>query len=121
MDDSRAARTILRRILEDAGFDVCEATDGREALELLRKRRDTDPFDLALLEWRLPGLPGLDLACAVRADGGFGGLRLLMVTTETEMTCVAAALDAGVDEYAMKPFTREVIVEKLALLGLLVP
>ena len=121
VDDSRAARTILRRILEDVGFEVREVPEGREALELLRKRRYCDPFDLVVLEWHLPGLGGLDVARALRADDGFSGLRLLMVTTETAMEALAAALDAGVDEYAMKPFTRDVIFEKLALLGLVVP
>lgn len=121
VDDSRAARSILRRILEDVGFDVCEASDGREALELVRKRRHADPFDLVSLEWQLPGQGGVALARILRAEGFGSPPRLLMVTAENERERVAEALAAGVDEYAMKPFTREVILEKLALLGLVVP
>lgn len=119
VDDSRAMRSVMRRILRGAGFDVAEACDGREGLELLRKHHGTQPFALALVDWNMPVMNGHELVCAVRADDAFRDVRLVMVTTESEVERVALALESGADEYAMKPFTEEVILEKLAILGLL--
>ncbi|CAG0972752.1 Chemotaxis protein CheY [Myxococcaceae bacterium] len=121
VDPSKAARTHLRRILEDAGFEAGEASEGLEALELVRKAHDHEPYELLVLEWHSGDLSGLDLARTIRAEAGARGPRPLMVSHETTLAHVRAALAAGVDEYAMKPFTREVIFEKLALLGLVVP
>ena len=120
VDDSRAMRALLGRILREVGFDVREAAHGKEALEMLRKHQTLRPFDLALVDWNMPEMNGFDLVCAVRADASYRDLRLVMVTTETDIGQVAKALAAGVNEYAMKPFTKEVILEKLALLGFLV-
>ncbi len=117
LDDSRAMRTILGRILVDLGFETVEAADGPAALAELRQG---PAFDLALVDWNLPGMSGLEVVQAVRADPVFDRVRLLMVTTETELERVARALDAGADEYIMKPFTREMLVDKLALIGIAV-
>jgi two-component system chemotaxis response regulator CheY len=115
VDDSRAMRAILRKILAAHGFEVFEAGTGVEALqELGRIGRP----DLALVDWNMPVMNGLELVRFVRADPRYEGLRILMVTTETEMQSMSEALEAGVDEYAMKPFTAEVIAEKLTVLGL---
>lgn len=121
VDDSRTMRAIIGRILREIGFEVQEANHGREALEVLRRRHPAQPFSLALIDWNMPEMDGCELVRAVRADRALQGLRLLMVTTETGIAQVAEALAAGADEYAMKPFTKEVILEKLALLGLVVP
>lgn len=115
VDDSRAMRTILARILGDIGFTVAEARHGREALAHLNAHPDTM---LALVDWNMPEMNGLDLVTALREDGRFARLRVVMVTSETEMSRVAAALAAGADEYVMKPFTRAVLEEKLHTLGL---
>lgn len=115
VDDSRAMRGILRRMLVDAGFEVLEAANGREALDRLRAGESPE---LVLVDWNMPEMNGYDFICAVRAEPVFAGIRLMMVTTETEMHQVMKALDAGADEYVMKPFTRDVLVEKLALLGM---
>jgi two-component system, chemotaxis family, chemotaxis protein CheY len=114
IDDSRAMRKILGQILRELGYEVSEAANGREGLEQLRR---PVRFDLALVDWNMPEMNGFELIQAVRADGAFADLRLMMVTTETEMTQVARALGAGVNEYVMKPFTRDVIREKLELMG----
>ena len=115
IDDSRAMRSILHGILADLGFEVAEAADGREAMALL----DSDPaFDLALVDWNLPEMSGLEIVASVRRDPRFAGLKLLMVTTETELQRVVQALDAGADEYIMKPFDRDMLVEKLVILGI---
>ena len=115
IDDSRAIRLILRRILGQLGFVVEEAANGREALA----RLDTGLMpELVLVDWNMPEMNGLDFVTAVRRPPYSSTSRVVMVTTETEIPQMLRALDAGADEYVMKPFTRESIVEKLQLLGL---
>lgn len=115
VDDSRATRTILRQILKEIGFEVSEAGHGREALERLK---EIGTPDLALVDWNMPEMNGFEFVRAVRADHAYDSMRLMMVTTETEMEQVAKALEAGANEYVMKPFTKDVILEKLDLLGI---
>ena len=118
VDDSRAMRMLMCRLLKDIGFDVDEAGDGSEALGRLRERLSADPVQLALVDWNMPEMSGIELVEAVRSDPAFSSLRIVMVTTETELSQVMRALDAGADEYLMKPFTRDDVVGKLELLGL---
>ena len=115
IEDSRAMRSILAEILGDVGFEVALAADAEEALEILEKDRD---FELALVDWNLPAMSGLDLVIAIRERPTHGGIKLMMVTTETQLGRVREALEAGADEYIMKPFDREMLLEKLALLGI---
>jgi two-component system chemotaxis response regulator CheY len=114
IDDSRAIRSILAGILGDIGFDVVGVADAEEAHALLQ--RDAD-FELALVDWNLPVMNGLDLVRKIRAMPSLDSVRLMMVTTETELERVSQALDAGADEYIMKPFDKAMLLEKLALLG----
>lgn len=114
VDDSRATRMMIGKILKELGFEVTEAGHGKEALERLK---ELGPADLALVDWNMPEMNGYDFVRAVRADPQYDGMRMMMVTTETDMPQVIKALEAGANEYAMKPFTKEVIVEKLQLLG----
>ena len=122
VDDSRAMRMLMGRVLKDIGFIVDEAGDGSEALDLLRERLTPEhpngPVELALVDWNMPEMSGIELVEAVRSDPAFSSLRIVMVTTETELSQVSRALDAGADEYLMKPFTRDDVVGKLELLGL---
>ncbi len=116
VDDSRAIRMMIGRIMAELGFQVTEAAHGREALDKLR----AGPVpELALVDWNMPEMTGFELVQALRADRRFDDLRIVMVTTETEMTQVARALEAGANEYIMKPFTKDVIREKLELLAVL--
>jgi two-component system chemotaxis response regulator CheY len=115
VDDSRATRAILKRALTQEGFEVVEAGDGRQALEQLEK---TGPLELALVDWNMPVMNGYDLICEVRAKSALDRMAIMMVTTETEASQVQRALDAGANEYVMKPFTEDVLREKLLLLGL---
>ncbi|MTV27372.1 response regulator [Nitriliruptoraceae bacterium ZYF776] len=115
VDDSRATRAILRRILGELGYEVIEAADGRQALDQLTAA--TDPLQLALVDWNMPIMDGLEFIRAVRADHTYDDLILLMVTTEGDTDRLVTALEAGANEYAMKPFTASVIREKLELLG----
>lgn len=114
VDDSRAIRLVLSRIMTDCGFEVAEARHGREALTYLQSHVDTD---VALIDWNMPEMSGLELVQAVRGDDRLSGLRMMMVTTETEVSHIERALTAGANEYVMKPFSREIIEEKLHLLG----
>jgi two-component system chemotaxis response regulator CheY len=115
VDDSRAMRLMIGRIMTELGFTVAEASNGREALERLNAGA---PPDVALLDWNMPEMNGFDLVCAIRADGRYQGMRIIMVTTETETSQMVRALEAGADEYVMKPFTKDIIRDKLDLLQL---
>lgn len=115
IDDSRAMRTILRGILTSLEFDVVEAADGRQAVDILSEDGD---FDLALVDWNLPEMSGLEIVTAVRKDPRLASLPLLMVTTETEFERVTQALQAGANEYIMKPFDRDMLLDKLVMLGM---
>jgi two-component system chemotaxis response regulator CheY len=116
IDDSRAMRLILRRIVSPLGFDVSEAGNGREALDLLGAGGTTP--ELALVDWNMPEMNGLEFITAVRKDPKYRTMTLMMVTTESEQSQIVRALAAGAHEYVIKPFTPDAITEKLALLGL---
>ena len=115
IDDSRAMRSILRGILASLDFEVVEASDGRQAVEILTEDQN---FNLALVDWNLPELSGLEVVKEIRKDRRLAGMSLLMVTTETEFERVTQALQAGADEYIMKPFDREMLLDKLVILGI---
>jgi two-component system, chemotaxis family, chemotaxis protein CheY len=114
VDDSRATRTIIARILGELGFTVTQAASGMEAMQKLEQEGIPD---LMLVDWNMPEMSGYDLVCAVRAKPDYQKMRMLMVTTETEIERVTSALAAGADEYLMKPFTKEMLIDKLRILG----
>jgi len=118
VDDSRAMRSILGQILREIGFDVFEAGHGREALERLA---ETGKVELALVDWNMPEMTGYEFVQAVRGIPEYDEMRLMMVTTETDTNQVVKALEAGANEYVMKPFTKDVIIQKLNLLGIELP
>ena len=114
IDDSRAVRMILSRILQGVGYEVCEAKDGREALA---KLAGGETVSLILVDWNMPNLDGLGFVRCLRSDPSKAAIKVMMVTTETEMDRMVTALEAGANEYVMKPFTADVISDKLRLLG----
>lgn len=115
VDDSKAMRMILGKSLREIGFEVIEAGDGQEALSRLNAG---EQVQLMLIDWNMPVMNGYELVCAIRANAMLGDIRIMMVTTETSLDQVQKALTAGANEYLMKPFTKELLVEKLAILGL---
>ncbi len=115
IDDSRAMRMILARTLREVGYEVCEAAHGKEALALLEQHHGE--FSLVLVDWNMPEMNGLEFVRQVRSEPNWSGTTLMMVTTETELEQMMTALEAGADEYVMKPFTKEIITDKLRLLG----
>jgi len=116
IDDSRTVRIIIRQALAEAGLEVVEAANGREGLDRLRAH---DDVELILVDWNMPEMNGLEFVRAVRARREYDAVRIMMVTTETEQEQVTRALEAGANEYLMKPFTKEVLIAKLSLLDVL--
>jgi two-component system chemotaxis response regulator CheY len=114
IDDSRAMRRILKGIVTKIGFDVVEAGNGIEGLDALAQHKD---IELALVDWNMPVMNGIEFVVEVRANPAHSNLKLVMVTTETEPERMVRALLAGVDEFVMKPFSEEILVEKLKLIG----
>lgn len=114
IDDSRAVRILVGNILREQGFLVVDASHGQEGLERLRENPE---IRLVLVDWNMPVMDGLEFIQAVRKVRMWDEIRLVMVTTETESEQVQRAITAGADEYVMKPFTAEVLVAKLSLLG----
>jgi len=115
VDDSRAMRSLLRQILVKLGIEVIEAEDGNVALSIVEE----GPVpDLALVDWHMPVMNGLDLVVALRRNKDWRHMAIMMVTTESEHENMVRALLAGANEYLIKPFTADAVNEKLMLLGL---
>jgi len=115
VDDSKAIRMILSKTLTEVGYEVCEASNGREALSVFD--REKADISLVLVDWNMPQMDGLEFVKRLRADPKHSSVVLMMVTTETEVEQMVKALEAGANEYVMKPFTKEIIADKLRLLG----
>ena len=115
VDDSRSMRAILTKQLRELGFTVVDVPGGTEALRALDQE---GPFDLVLLDWNMPEMDGHEVLTLIRAQEAYRDVRVMMVTTESEMSQVSVTLEAGANEYLMKPFDRDALVEKLVLLGL---
>jgi two-component system chemotaxis response regulator CheY len=117
IDDSRAIRLILGKMLKELGYEVVDAENGAVAME---KLKSSEKVDIALVDWNMPEMNGYEFVCAVRKEEVYNDMPLMMVTTETEMSQVVKALEAGANEYVMKPFTKEMISEKLTIMGMAV-
>src|SRR5262245_42602433 len=115
VDDSRAIRSIGRRIVERLGMEALEAGDGREALGMCDSHPDVAAI---LLDWNMPVMNGLEFLQALRA-GNREQPVVVMCTTENEFSRITTALSAGANEYIMKPFTEDIVREKLQEAGVL--
>ncbi len=117
VDDSRSMRSILARILTQLGAQVSQAGDGKSALALL----EVGPLpDIALVDWHMPIMDGLQFVSAVRRRPEWRPMAIMMVSTESDQHHIVQALAAGANEYIMKPFTKDAVQEKLELLGIAV-
>ncbi len=112
VDDSKVIRKVARHILETLQFEVSEAADGSEALE----HCSTATPDVILLDWNMPVMSGMDFLRAYRASTQTAA-KVIFCTTENGIGHIQAAIDAGADEYVMKPFDRETLETKLQLVG----
>jgi len=117
IDDSRTIRMILAGTLGELGYEVCQASNGKEALAAVQAQHQD--VALLLVDWNMPEMNGLEFVKSVRADPRFSSVPLMMVTTETEVEQMTAALEAGANEYVMKPFTKEIITDKLRMMGVI--
>lgn len=115
VDDSLVVRKAARRIIENLGFKVREAKDGQEALAACHESLP----DGVLLDWNMPVMDGLTFLRAVRAEYGPDRPRVVLCTTEAELARILQALEAGAQEYVMKPFDAEIIRDKFTQAGLL--
>lgn len=115
VDDSKAMRAVLRHILEDIGFEVEEAGDGQEALDVLGGA--SAPTDIALVDWNMPVMDGLTFVKSVSGDAKYSAMKLMMVTTEREMEKVNEALNSGAHNYIMKPFSPRAVRDAIELMG----
>ena len=114
VDDSRAMRAILGKFLRELGFEIHEATSGLDALVKIRKIAMPD---IVLVDWNMPEMDGCEFLRRIRSEKEFASVPVMMVTTESEMEQVSVALDAGANEYLMKPFDKQSLLEKLMLIG----
>jgi len=115
VDDSTVVRKIARRMLEGFGFAVREAADGAQALQACRAGLP----DGVLLDWNMPVMDGIAFLRQARAEFGPERPRVVLCTTEGEMARILEAIEAGAQEYIMKPFDEEILREKLEQAGLL--
>ena len=114
VDDSMTMRMMLTHLLKTRGFDVIEANNGAEAIQKLA----AGPVpDLVTLDWNMPVMNGGATLDIIRQNHAYDGMKVLMISSETDAEKVAAALKCGTDEYLMKPFTPEAMFEKLDMLG----
>ncbi|MBV9840144.1 MAG: response regulator [Sphingomonadaceae bacterium] len=113
VDDSKVIRKVARHILETLDFEVAEAGDGQEALEHCQ----ATPPDVVLLDWNMPVMSGMEFLRALGQTELPSRPKVVFCTTENGMAHIRAAIDAGADEYVMKPFDRETLENKLQLVG----
>ena len=114
VDDSKVIRKVARHILETLDFNVREAGDGREALDSCLET----PPDVILLDWNMPVMSGMDFLRALRESSVAAKPKVVFCTTENGMAYIRAAIEAGADEYVMKPFDRDTLESKLQIVGL---
>lgn len=110
VDDFSTMRRIIKNLLRDLGYtNTTEADDGTSALPMLQ----STSFDFLITDWNMPGMTGIDLLKAVRADGKLVNLPVLMVTAEAKREQIIEAAQAGVNGYVVKPFTAAALKEKI--------
>ncbi len=114
VDDSRVIRKVARRILEDIGFEIAEASDGMEALAWCRAAMP----DAILLDWNMPVMNGIEFLRRLRQEPGGDVPSVVFCTVENDLDRINEALEAGAQEYIMKPFDGDIIASKFAEAGL---
>ena len=115
VDDSRVVRKVARRMLESQGFQVREAADGQQALVSCREQMP----DAVLLDWNMPVMNGIEFLRLLRQEFGPENPTVLFCTTENDMNFVEQAIEAGAQEFIMKPFDEEILFGKFSQVGLL--
>ena len=120
VDDSKTMRRFLSALASEFDIETEQAEDGLDGLSLLRGGVDSgSQFDVALVDWDMPRMTGIEMVRALRADAAFSATKVLMVTSHSAMEDVQSAVMAGADDFLMKPLDSEMFAGKLRLLGLL--
>ena len=114
IDDSTTTRRLIRDILAHLHIDVVEAEDGLAGIDTMQQ----EAADFVLVDWNMPRMDGLGFVQHLRADPTWSHVPIIMVTTEVDRPHIAMAMEAGADEYVMKPFDAKVLQEKLFLVGI---
>lgn len=114
VDDSPPARLHVGRMLAELGFEVYEAAHGGDGLKVLGA---LGPVELVILDWNMPVMDGLEFLRGLRADRAYDQVLVVMATGNSDASSIGAALQAGANEYVMKPFTGEDLAGKLSILG----
>ncbi|MGB0747789.1 MAG: response regulator [Magnetospiraceae bacterium] len=115
VDDSKVIRMVARKILQELEFDTAEAADGQEALEACKVQLP----DAVLLDWNMPVMSGLDFLKALRQLPNGSAPIVIFCTTENDLEHIQIAIEAGANEYIMKPFDSEIVQAKFSQVGLL--
>jgi two-component system chemotaxis response regulator CheY len=115
VDDSKVVRMVARKILVDLKFDIREATNGQDALDACARKMP----DAVLLDWNMPVMDGIDFLRELRRMPGGDVPIVVFCTTENDIAHIQTALDAGADEYIMKPFDSDIVATKFAQVGLI--
>jgi two-component system chemotaxis response regulator CheY len=114
VDDSRVIRMVARRILEELEFEIAEAEDGQKALEACHRKMP----DAILLDWNMPVMSGIEFLRALRSTAGGEAPMVVFCTTENDFSHIEEAIQAGANEYIMKPFDSEIVRLKFSQVGL---
>ena len=115
IDDTRISRTIVGGILRGLGFETREAQNGKEGLQELQA---AGPFELAIVDWNMPEMNGLEFIRAVRGNALYSGMKIIVLTIEADLSHIVEALELGANEYALKPVSEKLLREKLTAIGL---
>lgn len=118
IDDSKAMRGFLCALAGELSFQTTEAEDGRAGLDALITNDPRDPFAIALVDWEMPRMNGHEFVQFVRRNHDYDGMKIMMVTNNNTVEKISMALDAGANDFLMKPVTKESLEEKLMMLGL---
>ncbi len=113
VDDSRVVRKVAQKIFEDLGFACSEAEDGQKAVEACKAGMP----DVILLDWNMPVMSGIEFLQVLRKTEGGDAPKVIFCTTENEFSFIEKALEAGANEYIMKPFDKEIVQSKLLQIG----
>lgn len=111
VDDSAIIRKIIRGTIESLRYDLLEASDGMEALDILEK--NSSDIKMILLDWNMPGMNGIDFLKAVKSHKFYKHIPIIMITTESEKESIIKAIQAGVSNYLLKPFKAEELTKKI--------
>lgn len=115
VDDSKVIRMVARRILEDLSFEVSEAVDGKDALDACTNVMP----DVILLDWNMPVMSGIEFLRVLRKTDGGGEPVVVFCTTENDLDHIRTAMEAGANEYIMKPFDSDILEAKFSQVGVI--